>query len=120
MRFRQTIPVIGISLAIGGCGLADLFRAEKIGEVSITYNGPDVVNVGDTVPLSVNVTAGGAPMTGALLWITSSDTSLIARSARRHTFYAKDKGNATLTIRVVASIFTDTFPTLEQRIRVQP
>jgi hypothetical protein len=120
MRFRQTIPVIGISLAIGGCGLADLFRADSIGDVSVTYTGPDVVNVGDTIPLSVNVTAGGAPMTDVLLWITSSDTSLIALSARSDTFYAKDHGNATLTIRVVTSIFTDTFPTLEQHIRVQP
>jgi hypothetical protein len=120
MWFRHRIPAIGIGLALLGCGLADLFSAAKIGDVSITYTGPDMVNVGDTVPLTVIVTAGGTPMTDVLLSVTSSDTSIIGLSARSDTFYAKGNGNETLTIRVVASIFTDTFPTLEQRIHVQP
>jgi len=120
MRFRQRIPVVGIGFALLGCGLADLFSAAKIGDVSIAYTGPDVVNVGDTVPLSVSVTAGGTPMTDVLLWVTSSDTTVLGISATSDTFYARDRGNETLTIRVVASIFTDTFPTLAQRIRVQP
>ena len=119
MLLRHKIFAIGIGLALLGCGLADLFRADQIGDVSITYTGPDQVNVGDTVPLSVTVTAGGTPMTDVFLSVTSSDTSIIGLSARSDTFYAKAKGNETLTIRVVASIFTDTFPTLEQRIHVQ-
>jgi hypothetical protein len=120
MRLRQTIPVIGFGLALLGCGLADLFSAAKIGDVSITYIGPDVVRVGDTIPFSVTVTAGGAPMTDALVWITSSDTSLIALSVGSDTLFAKDNGFDTLTIRVVSSIFTDTFPTHVQQVRVLP
>ena len=120
MRFRQTMFVLGTSGVLVSCGLADLLDPGKIGDVVIAYSGPDVVSVGDTVPISVTVTAGGTPLTDALLWITSSDTSIVSLSARGDTLFARDRGFDTLTIRVVASIFTDSFPTLLQPVRVLP
>ncbi|MGE5803581.1 MAG: hypothetical protein ACM358_15145 [Gemmatimonadota bacterium] len=120
MRFRQTMLVLGTGIVLVSCGFADLIDSGKIGDVAIAYSGPDVVNVGDTVPISVSVTVGGTPLTDAHLWVTSSDTSLISLSARSDTLFAKDRGIGTLTIRVVASIFTDSFPTLVQQVRVLP
>ena len=120
MRFRQTMLVLGTGVVLVSCGFADLFESGKIGDVAVSYSGPTVVSEGDTVPISVTVTAGGTPLTDALLWITSSDTSIISLSARSDTLFAKSKGFDTLTIRVVASIFTDSFPTFLQPIRVQP
>jgi uncharacterized protein YjdB len=120
MRLRQTTLVLGTGIALVSCGFADLVHSGKIGDVAIAYSGPTVVSVGDTVPISVTVTAGGTPLTDALLSITSSDTSLVSLSARSDTLFAKRKGFDTLTIRVVASIFTDSFPTLVQQVRVQP
>lgn len=120
MRFRQTMLVLGTGIVLVSCGFADLLDSGKIGDVAIAYSGPEVVNVGDTIPISVTVTAGGAPLTGALLWVTSSDTSLISLSARSDTLFARGKGVDTLIIRVVASIFTDSFPTLKQQVRVLP
>jgi hypothetical protein len=120
MKFRQTTLALGTGVALVSCGFADLLDSGKIGDVVIAYSGPVVVSVGDTVPISVTVTAGGTPLTGALLWITSSDTSIASLSARSDTLFARSKGFDTLTIRVVASIFTDSFPTLVQPIRVQP
>lgn len=120
MRFRQTIAAMGTGVVLVSCGFADLFDSGKIGDVVIVYSGPTVVSAGDTVPISITVTTGETPLTGMLLWITSSDTSIATLSARSDTLFAKSKGFDTLTIRVVASIFTDSFPTLVQPIRVQP
>jgi hypothetical protein len=120
MRFRQTMLALGTGLVLVSCGFADLFDSGKIGAVVIAYSGPTVVSAGDTAPISVTVTVGGTPLANSLLWITSSDTSIIALSARNDTIFARRKGFDTLAIRVVASIFTDSFPTLLQQIRVQP
>lgn len=120
MRFRQLIPTIGTGVVLFACGFADLFDSSKIGDIVVAYTGPDVMAVGDTVPVSMTVTAGGTPLTNARLWITSSDTSIVAVSSRSDTLFAKARGFDTLTIRVVASIFTDTVPTILQQIRVVP
>jgi len=120
MRVRHTIPAIVSGIAALSCGFADLFNSSKIGDVAVTYNGPTVLSIGDTVPVSVTVTTGGTPLTDARLWITTSDPNIIALSARSDTLFALDRGFDTLTIRVVASIFTDTFPTIVQAIRVNP
>lgn len=120
MRFRQTIAAIGTGIVLVSCGIADLFNSEKVGDVTVTYTGPTLLHVGDTVPVSVTVATGGMSLTNALLLISSSDTSILALSPRSDTLFARDHGFDTLTIRVVASIFTDSFPTLVQQIRVQP
>ena len=120
MRVRHIIPTIVTGIAVLGCGFADLFNSARIGDVTLTYTGPDVLTIGDTVPISVTVSTGGTLLTDARLWVTSSDTNIIALSARSDTIFARDRGFDTLTIRVVASIFTDTFPTIVQTIRVNP
>jgi hypothetical protein len=120
MRFRHTMLVLGTGIVLVSCGFAELLDSGKIGDVAVVYSGPTTVSVGDTVPISVTVTAGGAPLTDALLWITSSDTSIISLSAGSDTLFARSKGSDTLIIRVVASIFTDSFPTFRQPIKVQP
>lgn len=119
MRFRQTIAVLGTGVVLVSCGFADLFSSGEIGDLTVTYTGPTNMSVGDTVPVSVTVTVGGTPLTDARIWITSSDTSIIALSAHSDTLIARAKGFDTLTIRVVASIFTDTLPTLLQQVHVQ-
>jgi hypothetical protein len=120
MRFRQTIAAIGTSVVLVSCGFADLFNSERIGDVTISYTGPTVLHVGDTVPFSVTVTSGGTPLANSLLWIASSDTNSLALSSGSDTLFARDRGFDTLIIRVVASIFTDSFPTLAQPVRVLP
>jgi hypothetical protein len=120
MRFRQTIAALGTGVVLVSCGFADLFNSAQVGDVTVTYTGPTVLHVGDTVPISVTVTSGGTPLTNALLWVTSSDTSSLGLSPDSDTLFARDNGFDTLTIRVVASIFTDSFPTLVQPVRVLP
>lgn len=117
MRLRHTVTAIVISLTLG-CGIADLFRSEPIGDLVVTYNGPTVLSIGDTAAISVSVTAGGALMPDARVSITSSNPAILVLSAASDTIFAIDRGWDTLTIRVVASIFTDTLPTLIQPIRV--
>jgi len=119
MRLRHTVTAIVVSLTLG-CGIADLFRSEPIGDIVVTYNGPTVLSVGDTAAISVSVTAGGALMSDARVSITSANPTILALSSRSDTIVALDKGWDTLTIRVVASIFTDTLPTMLQPIRVAP
>lgn len=119
MRLRHSITAIVASLALG-CGIADLFSSEQIGDIVVTYNGPTVLAVGDTAAISVSVVAGGALMSDARVSIISANPTILALSAHSDTIVALDKGWDTLTIRVVASIFTDTLPTVLQPIRVTP
>jgi hypothetical protein len=119
MRLRLTVAAMVISLTLG-CGIADLFSSEQIGDIVITYNGPTILSVGDTAAISVDVSAGGTPMLDARVSITSTNPAILALSARSDTIIALDRGWDTLTIRVVASIFTDTLPTILQPIRVTP
>ncbi|HET9384899.1 MAG TPA: hypothetical protein VFO67_07105 [Gemmatimonadales bacterium] len=119
MRLRHTVTAIVISLTLG-CGIADLFDSQPIGDLVVTYNGPTVLSVGDTAAISVSVTAGGALMPDARVSITSANPTILALSAASDTIVALDRGWDTLTIRVVASIFTDTLPTVLQPIRVTP
>lgn len=119
MRLRHTVTAIVVSLTLG-CGIADLFSSDQIGDIVVSYNGPTVLSVGDTAAISVSVTAGGALMPDARVSIASANPTILALSAHSDTIVALDRGWDTLTIRVVASIFTDTLPTILQPIRVTP
>lgn len=119
MRLRHTVTAIVVSLTLG-CGIADLFSSDQIGDIVVSYNGPTVLSVGDTAAISVSVTAGGALMPDARVSIVSANPTILALSAHSDTIVALDRGWDTLTIRVVASIFTDTLPTILQPIRVTP
>jgi len=102
------------------CGLADLFKPAAITDVQITYTGPTTVSVADTFPLAVAVQIGGATIPVPRLWVTSSDTTILALSGGGDTVIARARGFDTLTIRLLGSIYTDSFPTIRQGIRVNP
>ena len=118
MRLRHILPALGCSAFVVGCGLAEVFGSPQVGNVVLTYTGPTTVYVNDTIPVAVNVTVAGASVPNPHLSITSSNTSIIALSARSDTLIARGRGFDTLTIKLVASIFTDSFPTILQQIRV--
>ncbi len=120
MRLRHILPALGCSAFVVGCGLAEVFGSPKVGNVVLTYAGPTTVYVNDTIPLAVNVTVAGASVPNPHLSITSSNTSIIVLSARSDTLIARGRGFDTLTIKLVASIFTDSFPTILQQVRVNP
>ncbi len=120
MRLRHILPALGCSAFVVGCGLAEVFGSPKVGNVVLTYAGPTTVYVNDTIPVVVNVTVAGASVPNLHLSITSSNTSIIVLSARSDTLIARSRGLDTLTIKLVASIFTDSFPTILQQIRVNP
>lgn len=102
------------------CGFGDLFRSPGVGDVVLTYTGPDVLAVGERVPLAVTVTVGGASFSNPRLSITSSDTTIIALSPNGDTLVALSQGFDTLTIALVASILTDSLPTVLQQVHVRP
>ena len=120
MRLRLILPALGCSAFVVGCGLAEVFGSPQVGNVVLTYTGPTTVYVNDTIPVAVNVTVAGASVPNPHLSITSSNTSIIVLSARSDTLIARSRGLDTLTIKLVASIFTDSFPTILQQIRVNP
>jgi len=119
MRLRLIAPALG-SVALLACGFADLFSSEQVGNVVVAYAGPTTVNVSDRVPFSVTVTIEGTVIDNPRLDVSSSDPSILALSANGDTLIALSKGFDTLTIKFVESIYTDSFPTLRQPVRVNP
>lgn len=118
MRFRHIVPALG-GIAMLACGFGDLFRSPGVGDVVLTYTGPDALNVGERVPVAVTVTVGGSTFSNPRLLITSSDT-IIALSPDGDTLIAVGRGLDTLTIKFITSILTDSLPTLLQPVRVNP
>jgi hypothetical protein len=118
MRLRLCILALcGITTA---CGLADIFKSAEISGVAMTYTGPTTVSVADTFPLSVTVTIAGRSVPAPRLWVTTADTTILAVTASGDTVIARSRGFDTLTIRLVGSIYTDSFPTIRQAIKVNP
>lgn len=120
MRLRHMVPALCSGLALLACGFADLFSSRQVGNVVVTYAGPTTLNVSDRLPFSVSVTIGGTVIANPRVAVSSSDPSILTLSANGDTLVALDRGWDTLTIKVVASIYTDSFPTLRQQIRVLP
>jgi hypothetical protein len=119
-------PVVRLALTVVGgmtalaCGFADVFRPAGSEPVTITYVGDTVLRRDSTVPFSVVVEAGGGPIPGPRLRMTSSDTSVFDLTVGQDSLWAKRNGTATLTIQVESSILTDSAPTLAQSLRVLP
>jgi len=119
-------PVVRLALVVVGgmaalaCGFADVFRPAGPAPVTITYVGDTVLHRDSTVPFSVVVEAGGGPIPGPRLRMTSSDTSIFDLTAGQDSLLAKRNGTATLTIRVESSILTDSAPPLAQPLKVLP
>jgi hypothetical protein len=120
MRLRQIVPLLASSVLVLACGLGELFSSPKVGDVVLTYTGAEVLTIGDRAPVAVTVTVGGALLPNPRLTVTPRDTSIIGLSPNGDTLIARDRGFDTLTIRLVASIFTDSFPTILQPVRVNP
>jgi hypothetical protein len=106
--------------AAWACGLSHVFSSSELAAVVITYQGDTVLTVGDTVPVDIAVTVGGAPVPHPRLEITSSNPTIVAVSVGRDTLAALAQGKDTLTVRLRSSILTDSAPTLIQPLRVRP
>ncbi len=120
-------PVVRLALTVGGgmvavaCGLADVLRPAGLESVRIVYVGDTVLHRDSTVPFGVVVEAGGRPLDGPRLRMSSSDTSVFDLTAGQDSLVAKSKnGTATLTIRLESSILTDSQPTLARSLKVLP
>lgn len=120
MRLRHIIYALCGGGFVLGCGFAEVFRSPTVGDVVLTYSGPTTMNVDDRLPFDVTVTVDGAPFPNPRVFITSSDTSILVLSPGYDSIIARARGFDTLTIKVVASIFTDSFPTIQQQVRVNP
>ncbi|MGH7520833.1 MAG: hypothetical protein ACREMI_06115 [Gemmatimonadales bacterium] len=120
MRLGHILPALGCGAFAIGCGLAEVFRSPGPRDVVLTYTGPTMVSVDDRIPVTVTVTIDGASFADPRLSVTSSDTSIIVLSPQSDTLIVRGIGFDTLTIRFVASIFTDSVPTILQQIRVNP
>src|SRR6266516_4367733 len=114
------LPAFGCSAFVVGCGLAEVFGSPKIGNVVVTYTGPTTVSVIDMIPFAVSVTVDGAAVPNPRLFINSLYPSIIALSSTSDTLIALSRGFDTLKIQFAASIFTDSFPTILQPIKVIP
>lgn len=120
MRLRHIAPALGGGIVMVACGFGDLFRSPGVGDVVLTYTGPDVLRVGDRVPIAVTVTVGGASFSNPRLSVTSSDTTIVGLTPNGDTLVARSQGRDTLTITFITSILTDSLPTLLQPVRVNP
>jgi hypothetical protein len=119
MGLRHILPALGCAFVMA-CGLAELVGSPKISNVVLTYTGPDVLTVGDRVPFAVAVSVDGALLPNPRLSVSSSPDTIITLSPHGDTLFALARGFGTLTIRFVPSIFTDSFPTIVQQVRVNP
>jgi hypothetical protein len=120
MRRRQTGFALGGALLLAACGLGDVFASPGIGDVTLVYAGPTVMSVNDRAAVAVSVTVAGGTIPNPRVFVESSDKTVLAVSAAGDSLIALSRGFDTLTIRYVASIFTDSFPTLRQQVRVLP
>lgn len=118
--FRHIVPVLCGGMLLLGCGFADLFSSKQVGNVVLTYGGPTTLSVDERAPLLVTVTIDGAPVPNPRLAIASANPTILTFAANGDTIVALSKGFDTLTIKLVASIYTDSFPTIRQQIHVNP
>jgi len=120
MRLRHILPALGGGALLLGCGFADLFNSAQVGNVVLTYTGPTTLSVDERAPISVTVTIDGAVISKPRLAIATADPTILTLSPTGDTLVAVSHGFDTLTVRLVASIYTDSFPTIKQQIRVNP
>lgn len=120
MRLRHIVSALCSGVLLLACGFADLFSSKQVGNVVLTYAGPTTLSVDDRAPVLVTVTIDGAAVSNPRLAITSANPAILAFAANGDTIVALSKGFDTLTIKLVASIYTDSFPSIRQQIHVNP
>lgn len=107
-RFFDWIALTTLGgIAIGGCGLPDVFRPDGLKNIVIRYVGDTVLTTGQRVPPAVSVTADGQAVPDPRLSFTSSDTTVVALIPIGDTLVACRSGRVQLTIRLVSSMVTD-------------
>jgi len=106
-------------LAIGACGLADVFRPAGLNDVVVTYCGDTLLAVGNREAVVVRVEANGATIPNPRLSVSSSDSTFLALTPIGDTLVAKKSGDVLLTIRLVSSMVTGTAPTDQDSIHVR-
>src|SRR3989442_15998921 len=94
------LAVLG-GLAIGACGLADVFRPAGLKNVVVRYVGGTAPTVGERLPPVVSVEAAGFPVARPPLLFSSSDATGAALTPIRHTLAPCRTGQALLTIPLV-------------------
>jgi len=107
------------ALMLVACGLSEVFRPSRVADVEFAFTGDTVLDRGEQAPFSVTVTAGGSAVAAPRLVYAVSDTALLQLTADSAAVIGVLQGNATLTVRWLGSIFTDTLPTFIQPIRVK-
>ncbi|OLB18031.1 MAG: hypothetical protein AUH12_03155 [Gemmatimonadetes bacterium 13_2_20CM_69_8] len=105
-------------LAVGACGLADVFRPGGLKDVVLRYTGATTLNVGTRVAPAVTVEVDGVPMPNPRLRFSSSDTTILALTQIGDTLVACRTGRAVLRTRLISSMVADTAPTAQDSIRV--
>ncbi len=105
-------------LAIGACGLADVFRPGGLKDVVLRYTGATTLSVGARQAPAVTVEVDGAPLPNPRLRFSSSDTTVLALTPIGDTLVACRVGRAVLSIYLVSSMVADTAPTAQDSIRV--
>jgi hypothetical protein len=115
---RLALTAVGGTVALA-CGLGDVFASTGLEPVTLTYQGPVCLPVDSTAPFTVVVEAGGHVLPQPRLGIVSSAPSVLEVTPGLDSLRGKANGQATLTIRLESSLFTDTAPTLAELLRVR-
>ncbi len=115
---RLALTAVGGTLALA-CGLGDVFSSTGLEPVTLTYQGPACIPVDSTAPFTVVVAAGGHVLPQPRLGIASSDPSVVEVTPGLDSLRGKANGQATLTIRLESSLFTDTAPALAESLKVR-
>jgi len=122
-RYRavRAIVLLGFGGWTAACALRDVFRPGGLEAVRIAFRGDTMIVAGDTVPFSVDVCVGNARLPNPHLDIALEGTGAVLLTVGGDSLVGvQNGGQADLTIRFLNSIFTDTVPTLVQRIKVSP
>src|SRR5437867_4933578 len=80
-------------LAIGACGLADVFRPAGLNDVGVTYCGDTLLAAGTREAVVVRVEANGATIPNPLLSVSSSHSTVLAHTPIGDTILAKQSGD---------------------------
>ncbi len=115
---RLALAAVG-GLAVGACGLADVFRPPGLSDVVVTYCGDTLLKVGARSAAVVVVKANGATILNPRLSFSSSDPTVLAVTPTGDTLVAQKTGGVLLTVQLVSSMVTDTAPTARDSIHVK-
>ena len=101
-----------------GCGLADLFAPAGPQSVQLLWQGDTALSAGDTVPLSIAVTAGGTPVERPHLRITILSANILAFTSAADSLVALKAGNGQVQVHYENALLGSGGPDSVFRIRV--